>query len=62
MTLDLLTNLLRSQPENDELQLRAAIIQSSLGDAQGAAGAQAHLATIRRRPSIRHCWGRYWEI
>jgi tetratricopeptide (TPR) repeat protein len=37
MTLDLLTNLLRSQPENNELQLRAAVTQSKLGDAQGAA-------------------------
>jgi hypothetical protein len=37
MTLDLLTNLLRSQPENNELQLRAASAQTNLGDAPGAA-------------------------
>jgi tetratricopeptide (TPR) repeat protein len=37
MTLDLLTNLLRSQPDNNDLQLRAAVSEYNLGDAEGAA-------------------------
>jgi len=37
MTLDLLASLLRSQPENSDLLLRAALSEYSLGDAEGAA-------------------------
>ena len=37
LTLDLLTTVLRSQPENHELQLHAAVTQFTLGDSQGAA-------------------------
>jgi tetratricopeptide (TPR) repeat protein len=37
MALDLLANLVRAQPESLELQLRAAVAELNLGDAQGAA-------------------------